>query len=443
MRRFAIALALAAGLLASAAWAQPVLLAPVYDAGTRPLPFGQGSSGTNIGGIYFDKITGHLYVSDGGTWSQVSLPGDPGNFSGGLCTTDAFGNLSCQDGGFAGNVTVNGFVDAGTVVVAANGAVYFNGPGGSDKCYDSSGTLHCAALLSADGQIITPSIFVSTSGNVVGNGGVLNLAGQSAATAVGIVTTNSTTMTAGGKLVSFRNNGVEQLSLGYNGLLNLFGTAPRRQGSYQINLSADTSFTALGLPGPSALTGGGTCTPAADTSNSAYQMIKYPTDGTVNHACGFTGPYTEAISPTYLPLLYVVAKSDPTAVTNTRVYIGMTKSDLSAVTTLAGANTINGAYFRFDSAIGDTDLMAESSDGTTASATDTTVAYSSATTYVLEIDNSVSGEADYYVNGVLKVAKVSNITTAYQALGLMAGITNITSGAARALSVSKVILLEN
>jgi len=348
--------------------------------------------------------------------------------------------LAHADGMVSGglkSVTATGSPVVSNVNVATGGCVYMNGQGGSDNFCDQSGALNFAAATKHQGGLYT-NLVVSYNSSAVG------IVGEAGTSGPAVQSRSVPTLTAGFIHQFFPDNGTN-LAAGVNwqGLFTTFGTAPRRQGSYQINLSADTTFTAIGLPAPSALTGGGTCTPAADTSNSAYQMIKYPTDGTVTHACGFTGPYTTAIEPTYLPLFYVVVKSDPSAVTNTRVYIGLTKSDLSAVSTLAGANTINGCFFRFDSGIGDTDLMAESSDGTTASASDTSISYAAATTYVLAIDNSVSGECDFYVNGVKKVAKASNITATGQALGLEAGITNITSGAVRALSVSKVILQQN
>lgn len=248
-----------------------------------------------------------------------------------------------------------------------------------------------------------------------------------------------------GQYMSFYGASSQRVYVWNNqGLPALYSTAPRRQGSYQVNLTADTTFAAIGLPAPSVIACSGTCTPAADTaSDSAYQMIKYPTDGTVNHCCGYGGPFTVAISPTYLPLWYKVLHTDSANITNTRIYAGMPKSDLSLVTTLAGANAINGCFFRYDTGIGDTDWMAESSDGTTASASDTSIALAAATTYVMLIDNSVSGECDFYVNGVKKVAKSTNITTTNTALGLQASITNITSGAVRNLSLSKTILQEN
>lgn len=235
----------------------------------------------------------------------------------------------------------------------------------------------------------------------------------------------------------------QNLLLSANGLGGQYMLQPPRALSYQINLSADTTFTALGLPAPTIITGGGTCTAAASTAVAGWQEIKYPTDGTVAHECGISGPYTVAIEPTYNPLFYAVVTSDASAVTDTRVYVGLPHSDLSAVSTLAGANAINGCYFRFDSGIGDTDLMAQSSDGTTASATDTTIAYAAATTYVLAIDNTVSGVCDFYINGAKVVHKTTNITTTGTTLGVESGITNITAGAVRALSVSTISVQEH
>lgn len=354
----------------------------------------------------------------------------------------------------------NQCLNAGSESLCETGGNTLTATSTSGQFVTSNGTNSCTFTTSAVGLQTNCILFLgnnevdygptSSSTRVqtfIGGGGVFivqNLAADSA-TAVNMEINSGVTYgTPGDKILSIQNHGVEQLSVDRLGLEKLVGTAPRRQGSWQINLTADTTFTAIGLPSPSTVAGGGTCTPAADVaSDTLYQMIKFPTDAASSgHACGVSGPYTTAIAPSYLPLFYAVVHTDAAAVTSTRTYIGMPKLSLDQVASLAAANAINGCYFRFDTGLADTDFMAESSDGTTASATDSTIAYSSNTTYVLLIDNSVSGECDYYVNGIKKVAKSSNITTTSQALGLEASITTLTT-AVRNLSVAKVIMLEN
>jgi hypothetical protein len=263
-----------------------------------------------------------------------------------------------------------------------------------------------------------------------GNGGGLWIAGG---------TNQSITLEPSGTGgVLFAPAGVTAASVDSSGRFVTYGTAPRKQGSYQTITNADTTFTAVGLPAPTLLSGtAGT----ADTTDTAYQMVKYTTSTTSGNAVSVSGPFTTT-QPSYLPLFYAVVRTDPAAVTSTRIYVGLTQSSLDQVATLAAANTVKNCTFRYDTGIGDAAFFAESSDGTTASASTTSVSVAAATTYVLQIDQHVSGECDFYVNGVLKVAKTTNIPTGATAEGVESSITTLTT-AARSLSTSKVILAQN
>lgn len=229
--------------------------------------------------------------------------------------------------------------------------------------------------------------------------------------------------------------------------LTYSGATQRRVMRWQASTNADTDFATLGqnvfgMAAATAVNGGGTCTPAADTTDDAYLFVKFPTDnGGAGHACGRNSAFTISRA-TFLPSFNAVVRTDPAAVTSQTVFVGMAASSLDQVTTLAGANTIKGCWFRYDTGLSDTAWQACSSDGTTASCTTTTVSVTAATTYRLGIDNTLSGTCDFYVNGVLKVTKKNEINTTNTALGIEATITARAS-AVRALSVSKVILEEN
>jgi hypothetical protein len=227
--------------------------------------------------------------------------------------------------------------------------------------------------------------------------------------------------------------------------------ALRRHGVYSTAITTDTTFStlgtnAIGLPAPTIIAGGGTCTPAADTANS-YQYVKYPTDAASSgHACGISGPFTTSTA-SFLPILKGVLRSD-SVTTSTRVYFGLGASSLDQVATLAGANTIRGCWWRYDTGLSDANWTAESSDGATASATASNRAYSANTNWAANIDGSVSGACDFYVGSAsgstmtLEVHKTSNIPTDTTAIGIESSVTTLTT-AARAIYIDSIVLEQN
>lgn len=93
------------------------------------------------------------------------------------------------------------------------------------------------------------------------------------------------------------------------------------------------------------------------------------------------------------------------AVTSTRLWVGMTEADLSGTSV---PNTIDCAAFRYDSSLG-TDWKCCSSDGATASCTDTGNTVSASTSYKLSIAASTDGATyTYYINGAQVCSKTSN-----------------------------------
>lgn len=268
--------------------------------------------------------------------------------------------------------------------------------------------------------------------------------GGSGANCIGRGTSVCLNDAAGATVADGSNNSL--INFGAKGI-NWLGATPRKRLGWQTSTNADTDFntegvTTIGVAAPSDVNGGGTCTPAADTADDAYAMIKFPTDaGGAGHACGRNSAFT-ILRATFLPSFSAVVRTDASAVTSQTVFIGMVASSLDQITTLAGANGIRGCWFRYDTGLSDTAWQACSSDGTTASCSTTSVTVAAATTYAMGIDNTVSGTCDYYINGVRRVNKTSNISVANTALGIEATITARAS-AARSLSVSKVIVEQN
>lgn len=202
----------------------------------------------------------------------------------------------------------------------------------------------------------------------------------------------------------------------------------KRTGTWLIAGASDTTFTAVGLP--TLATVSGTPTSAAGTADAAYQMIKYAS-GAVS---GNVGGIQEGVSITqgaYGPRITVVFRTDSVN-TSQRVFVGFAQSDISGVATLAGLNAIRTAAIRFDTGLSDTDWMCVTSDGTTASATDSGVAFAINTTVTVTIDLMNSGTAYFTINGnpaVPTVSKTTNLPTGSTPLGPQASITTLTTAA--------------
>jgi hypothetical protein len=165
-------------------------------------------------------------------------------------------------------------------------------------------------------------------------------------------------------------------------------------------------------------------------------MVLFTTGSSSGDASGFAGPFTTP-RITHLPRLFPVLRTDAAAVTSTYLAFGFAASALEGLTTLAGANGIRGCWFAYDTGLSHTTWQAVSSDGTTASATDTTITVTANTTYALLVDAQISaGICRYYVDGVLKVSKATNLPTGSTALGVQESVVTRTN-AARSFAVAR------
>lgn len=370
----------------------------------------------------------------------------------------------------AGALAGGGGGNSGTLNVTGSGTNYVNmaRPANTYECADGTAIGGSAAygcwkwdsvntrFQFNDGILVanTSQVLATTWGTITSgaNGGGLqaldlNGDGSGVQAALTFGTSGQSLANAASSIAKAINNDAVQWRMGPNGLQTLYGTAPRRVGCYQTVTSADTDLSTvgtqvIGLPAGTAANGGGTCTPAALTTDNNYDMVKFPTDGALaNHACGKAGPFTVARA-THSPLLYGVVRTDASSIANQRIWFALTSAALNQVSTLAGSNAIKYCGFRYDTGLSDTGWQACSSDGTTASCTSTGVSLTTAGTYVLLIDNTISGTCDFYVNGVKTVSKTTNIDTTNTTKGIEAVITELSTNAV-ALGVSKVILTQN
>lgn len=390
------------------------------------------ASGVDAGWL---QVSGTCQVTGPATFgSAVSAPlFDGGSLA--MSGTGAFGGAVSAplfDGGSAALAGTLGV--AGQAVFASTvSAQGFDGGIGVFSAVSVTTSIMAGADVTAGGAMVSTTA----------NGGFQSAGLNSAlvrgfpASGVGVRLNAGTALgaTAGDALTAFENAAVQKALVLPSGAYVVVGGLPRRVGSYFPIETTSTAFTAVGLPSPTLLAG----TPTASNADTTYQAIQFETGASNGNASGYAGPFTTT-RITQLPGVYNVVRTDASAVTSTYLAFGTSAAALEGLTTLAGANGIRGCWFRYDTGLSDTTWQAVSSDGTTASATDTTVSVAAATTYTLLVDASLApGTCRFYVNGVLRVAKQINIPTGSTALGLQGSVTTRTN-AARTVTIARTAL---
>jgi hypothetical protein len=212
----------------------------------------------------------------------------------------------------------------------------------------------------------------------------------------------------------------------------------RKVGEYVVLQTTDTDFFIAKLPTP--LIGGTvSAAPAADTS---MMMLKFLSAASSGDAVGISGPFSSTRA-NYGPVFFATIRTD-SAITNQRHFIGLSSADLSAISTLAGLNTIPMMAFRYDSALGDTNWMAVTSDGSTASTTSTGVAVAVNTTYVMKIDFSTPGTVKFTINeaSTPQVLKTTNLPGGSVNQGIEVSMTTL-AASAQSLYIERVKLDQN
>jgi hypothetical protein len=399
-----------------------------------------------VGDIYADTQSVHIVSSvsasqglilNGGSYiaTQTTLPQFQTTGASDLGMQSAVASASASAGAFQFN-TSNTLAGASDLL-----AVFYNN-GTNEFQIDKNGGVKIAAgdlEFTGSGHFIYgQAAHVSFLNFVNTNQVILNSRIASGSSSAGAIQIGNAVAIAGATdvLIQFYNgNGVNSLKLDPKGRATLQGWVPFSVGTMTTITTTDTAFTNDCLPSPTLLAG----TPTADTTDTTVlSMIKFTTGASTNNASGVSGPFT-TVTATTGPVFYAVVRTDPSAVTSVRYYVGVGASSLDQVSTLAGANTIVGAWFRFDTGIGDANWMCEVSDGAAAAATSSGIAVASATTYILAIDMTASGTAIFYINGAQVLKTTTHVNTSSTAMGIEASVTTLTT-AARALSVQKVVL---
>jgi hypothetical protein len=183
-----------------------------------------------------------------------------------------------------------------------------------------------------------------------------------------------------------------------------------------------TTFTILpaGSFGASNCTGTGTFAGSADAD--AYWLT---TTSGANDNDGSQQINSTAVAYDYMARLIFVVKaaSDITAV---RYWADVNSNASTTCNNDSAAAAKVG--FRYSTDASDTTWQACTSDGATQSCTDTTVTVVADTAYILEMRKNGSA-FDFYVNGVLKVHKTTNVPSGTSALNLAMSVSALSASA--------------
>lgn len=221
----------------------------------------------------------------------------------------------------------------------------------------------------------------------------------------------------------------------WNALRNTAHYQWRRWMSLSVAGTASTTFSGVGMTVPT-VQGTASAAPATDTS---MMMISYASDPTTNSLAGLEGGAGGGHTRfSYLPMMTGTIRTG-SSIAAMRIYVGLESTTLSNKANLAATDTVTYSALRYDTGIGDTEWMACSSEGTTASCTTTGVTVAINTTYRMSIDCSVAGTCDYYVNDTdttPAVSKSSNISTSSATDIRLAAVATTLENVAKDLLIS-------
>lgn len=215
----------------------------------------------------------------------------------------------------------------------------------------------------------------------------------------------------------------------------------KRVATYSIASSTAAAFTATSAAAPTSTCVSGTA--AADAATDpTQQLVSITTQASTNATCNLTSPLS---APgigrwTHLPKFSAVIFTGSSLATE-RVWAGMTISDLTGSDT----GTQRKAAFRFSTGAADTTWQACTSDGTTASCTDTGVTVTVSTSYTLEIDCATASTCFFYVNNALtpQVSKTTNLPNASNTdMGWQIGVTTL-ANVGSMIEIAKMALFQN
>jgi len=174
-------------------------------------------------------------------------------------------------------------------------------------------------------------------------------------------------------------------------------------------------------------------------SDASY--ISYPTTTTSGNASGWTS--NAVARRDYAPEFVVRLRTDGTAITNSRYWIGLTSADLAAV---GAPTTQHIAAFRYDSALDATarwrsvTANGSSSTVTDLGATNGTIAANTAYTLRIVLGSS---NVEFYINDVLVRTETATLPSGSTNLNAQMTLTVTSAGTAKTLKFSRLAMLMN
>lgn len=206
----------------------------------------------------------------------------------------------------------------------------------------------------------------------------------------------------------------------------------------------------IAAPGGSAtLDTGGTVAPTVATTNitasaddqAAGPLAKYLTTAAASVDAGVITAFGP-VQARWAPLFYARIQTDASAITSTRLAVGLVSADVASNAGPASTGaytTAQVAMFRFDTGVDGTNFWRTvTGNATTATVTTTTAAIAADTSYELVIEvNSAGTSIRFWVGTTLVATHTTNLPSTSAALGVTARLRTLTTSA-RALRLGRL-----
>lgn len=216
--------------------------------------------------------------------------------------------------------------------------------------------------------------------------------------------------------------------------------APLHRRYAQISAPGPGGGTTLVASGVASLTVETTGITAAADDTAAGPGVSYTTTAAAGVTAGVTA--VGVAQARWAPALYCRLATDASAITDTRLAVGMVSAEIAgdAGPASSGGYTVaSGFWLRYDSGVDGTAFWrAVTSDGTDATVTTTTAAIAADTSYELLMEvNSTATAVRFWVDGTLVATHTTTLPAAATPLGVVVRLQTL-GAAARALRFGRL-----
>lgn len=181
-------------------------------------------------------------------------------------------------------------------------------------------------------------------------------------------------------------------------------------------------------------------TPSSD-DQAEGPLVKYLTTAASGVDAGVISP-VGAVQPRWAPYFYGRIRTDASAITSTRLAVGLVSADIASNAGPASTgsySTAAGAWLRYDTGVDGTAFWRTvTGSGTTATVTTTTAAITADTSYELIIEiNAAASSIRFVINGTAVATHSTNLPSASAALAAIARLRTL-AASARALRFGRI-----